>query len=149
MWDLNAFSVYSFVFAKVTWIKRCAYHPLLLPSFRVHLIEPDFLLTACRFPSSVDTKSKFSGRETVLALQNLCRNTTQRAVNNQLSHPRQNIEHEEFKCWHIKKACVSMYVHKWAEILCDPALRLKIMISATNQSKSFFTCTHLPLTEHC
>lgn len=43
--------------------------PLLLPSFRVHLIEPDFLLTACRFPSRVDTKSRLSGSDTVLPLQ--------------------------------------------------------------------------------
>lgn len=44
-----------------------------LPSFSVHLIEPDFLLTACRFPSRVDTKSRLSGRETVLARQKLCK----------------------------------------------------------------------------
>lgn len=50
--------------------------PLLLPSFRVHLIEPDFLLTACKFPSKVDTNSKFSGRETVLALQSPYTNNT-------------------------------------------------------------------------
>lgn len=43
-----------------------------VPSFRVHLMEPDFLLTACRFPSRVDTNSKLSGRETVVALQNPC-----------------------------------------------------------------------------
>lgn len=36
-------------------------------------MEPDFLLTACRFPSRVDTKSKLSGRETVVVLQNPCR----------------------------------------------------------------------------
>lgn len=36
-------------------------------------MEPDFLLTACRFPSRVDTNSKLSGRETVLALQKPCR----------------------------------------------------------------------------
>lgn len=43
-----------------------------VPSLRVHLMEPDFLLTACRFPSRVDTNSKLSGRETVVALQNPC-----------------------------------------------------------------------------
>lgn len=35
-------------------------------------MEPDFLLTACRFPSRVDTNSKLSGRETVVALQKPC-----------------------------------------------------------------------------
>lgn len=41
-------------------------------------MAPDFLLTAWRFPSSVDTKSRLSGRETV-ALQNPYGNTTQQS----------------------------------------------------------------------
>lgn len=38
---------------------------LSLPSFSVHWMEPDLLLTAWRFPSSVDTKSRLSGSESV------------------------------------------------------------------------------------
>lgn len=61
------------------WIEKMTFacRPLPLPSFRVHLIEPEFLLTACRFPSSVDTNSRLSGRETVFALQSNCRDTKQ------------------------------------------------------------------------
>lgn len=55
----------------------CLSPPSPLPSFRVHLIEPEFLLTAYRFPSSVDTNSRLSGRETVVALQSHCRDTKQ------------------------------------------------------------------------
>lgn len=44
----------------------------VVPSLRVHLMEPDFLLTACRFPSRVETNSRLSGRETVVALQSPC-----------------------------------------------------------------------------
>lgn len=59
----------------------------VVPSLRVHLMEPDFLLTACRFPSRVDTNSRLSGRETVVALQNPC---TKQSNRNYYSEIRQN-----------------------------------------------------------
>lgn len=37
------------------------------PSFKVHLIDPVLLLTACKFPSRVETNNKVSGRVTELA----------------------------------------------------------------------------------
>ena len=43
-----------------------------LPSFKVHLMEPVLLLTACRLPSNVDTNSKVSGSVTVLGLPKTC-----------------------------------------------------------------------------
>lgn len=47
-------------------------------------MEPDFLLTACRFPSRVDTNSKLSGRETVVALQNPCTKQINRNYYNEI-----------------------------------------------------------------
>lgn len=43
-----------------------------LPSFKVHLIEPVLLLTACKLPSRVDTNNKVSGSVTVLGLPKIC-----------------------------------------------------------------------------
>ena len=56
-------------------LSKCPCHPRTksqLPSFKVHLMEPVLLLTACRLPSSVDTNSKVSGSVTVLGLPKPC-----------------------------------------------------------------------------
>lgn len=53
----------------------CPCHPRTkskLPSFKVHLMEPVLLLTACKLPSRVDTNNKVSGSVTVLGLPKIC-----------------------------------------------------------------------------
>lgn len=57
-----------------------------LPSFKVHLMEPVLLLTACKLPSRVETNNKASGSVTVLALPKLCNDIEYLRVN-PLLHP--------------------------------------------------------------